>query len=342
MIDSNRINNPPGVDAIDEAEIAQALGKGRPITVQFSRALYTDAILEHINRLCRRFGEQLCVRFYGFYGTSFDAGVVRKIPEVRSLYIDCLDAAHNLEAIHDLQHLRELSLGVYHLAERDILAGGNLANLRKLTLGEIRPGGVNLKPLRHYKSLCDLYISDQSRDIEAIKYLSTLESLSLSSIKKVRLDFINDLPALKSLHLILGGRDNIDEVDGHRIEDLEIVRVRGFGTFAHLPKWTALKRLKIEDQARLESLAFSEAQRDLTDLWLFNCKALASLKGLAGLPKLDSIRLSGTSIDIEALRRDGLPKSLRRLEIYAGSLKKNQQLRQAIRAMGYETAPDWP
>lgn len=336
MIVRGRITNPRSVKAIDETEIAQAIEKGLTITVQFFEPVYTDAMLDHINWLCQRFDERFSVRFFG--GIS-DAALVLRVPDVKSLHLNF--PVKNLRSIHDLEHVRELGLSTYNLDELDILASNNLRDVQTLYLDGPKPNSVNLEPLKHYKALRSLYLSEQTRDVEALRHLVSLETLRLRAIKKTRLDFINGMTALKSLEIGLGGRKNLDEVDGRGIEQLLIGDVQGFEAFNNLPSWTDLKVLNIENQMRLQSLCFGGEQRHLRYMRIANCKNLASLKGLKLLQSLDSLRLALTSVDFEELCKDGFPRSLRELNFYTLRRKEDDARRQAIRQMGYETDPDW-
>lgn len=77
-----------------------------------------------------------------------------------------------------------------------------------------------------------------------------LQFLSLNSISKNSINFINDLEKLKTLKFILGGRENINEIEENKIESLEIVRVRGFSELSNMSKFNQLRNLLIEDQIK--------------------------------------------------------------------------------------------
>ena len=74
-----------------------------------------------MDALCAEWGDRRKVRFYGHYGQVFDASALQALPNIRSLSIDSLERAINLEAIADLEHLERLHLGVFELEDKDIL-----------------------------------------------------------------------------------------------------------------------------------------------------------------------------------------------------------------------------
>ena len=333
LIYSGRIQNPP---RLDEAEVREGLRNARLLTIQFSEAkAYAGDILKDVDHLCRVFDDRLCIRFYGHYGSTFDMRVLRRIPHVKSLLVDCLTQVDNVEVLSELEHLRGLTLGIFALNKPDILASANLTGLRKLIVVDARKNTIDLAPVGDMAGLTDLNVCGHSRNIDAVGRLQNLQSLSLNIGRQVGLEFVNHLKALRHLKLILGGRDNIDELTGEAIETLEIIRVRGFSRFDHLPQWRSLKRLFVEDQIQLPSLRFSVAMEHLEYLRVLNCKTLAALNDLGALPKLCHLRVYGTAVDFDDLCRQGLPKSLRQLAFFTGKTKADKVLEQRILQMGY-------
>ena len=76
------------ISTIEAAEIEAILARGdRPI-IQFSTPGYSPELLRQIDRLCATFGPRLEVRFYGHFGTVFDAACLALLPNVASLAID--------------------------------------------------------------------------------------------------------------------------------------------------------------------------------------------------------------------------------------------------------------
>lgn len=87
MQHQNRIQNPT---TIDFDYIDKEIRSDKHVIVQFSEVLYNDKILSQLNELCKKYNESFGVRFYGHYSGAFDFMVLRKIPNVKCLYTDCL------------------------------------------------------------------------------------------------------------------------------------------------------------------------------------------------------------------------------------------------------------
>ena len=327
-----RINDPK---LIDEAYIESKVNEGIRVIVQFVKPPASDSILERLNTLCRKFGSNFEIRFFGFYGDTFDGRLLRRIPDVKALSVDCLTRAINSSEITNLRSLEELSIGVYELKELEILSSENFFSLKALSVSETRSSALNLNYLRHYRELKSLYICGHTKNIEAIGELSGLEQLGLSSIKKTNLNFVNQLKELKGLTIILGGRDNINEIAENNIENLEIIWVRGFNEFANISRFKSLKKLRIEGQIKLERLEFDNDMPFLNTVSVFNCKSLRTINGLINLSALNDLRLGMIAIDFDEFAAQPMPKSLKKLAIYTGKEKKNRDIRSKLDKMGF-------
>lgn len=123
-----RVQNPGSVDrAVIESEIAA----GNQVILQFEKPCYSVELLGKINNLCGELGKDLEVRFYGH---KFNASVLRFLPDVAALSVDCLIEATNLSALSDLANLRHLALGVYKMDDQGFLKSLQLQNLERLAL----------------------------------------------------------------------------------------------------------------------------------------------------------------------------------------------------------------
>jgi len=220
MQQQNRIDNPTNLD-IDF--IDKEIREGKHLIIQFSEQTYNDEKLSLINKLCEKYDMSFGVRFYGHYSSIFDCKTLLKIPEVKCLYLDCLLNVDNLLTLAYLHKLQRLSLGVYELPETEILNNKNLKHLTELILTETKTKALNLEYLKDYGNLKYLILGGHTKNISSIGNLQRLEYLSLNSIKKTSVEFINKLKQLRTLKFILGGRENIHEIEDNEIEHLEIV-----------------------------------------------------------------------------------------------------------------------
>ncbi len=337
MRPQNRINNP---ETIDRLLIDKELKDGKLVIVQFSDKTYSDKILADLNELCLAYDDNFSVRFYGHYQSSFDCKTLIKLPDIKALWLDCLLQADNLEVLTELKNLRRLSLGVFELKETEIFQANNFQNLKELIIGETRTKALNLKYLENYKDLNYLIICGHTKNIEVVGKLTDLEYLGLNSISKVSLGFVNQLKRLKSLHFVLGGRENLDEIEENEIEILEIIRVRAFNSFKNISNFKKLKSLLIEDQIQLTELNFDKEIPGLKDFKLLNCKTFKSLTGIERLSNLYQLRIYKTDINFDQFINQPFPKSLDILAFYTAKTKVDKEIKERLLKLGYKDGLD--
>jgi protein phosphatase 1 regulatory subunit 7 len=327
-----RIESP---NTVSEQEIQQHIQEGKRVIVQFVSQNYNRQILDRLNNLCAKYDDNFHVRFYGHYGESFDCNVLNNLPNVKALSIDCLIKADNIEAVTKLTNLQRLAIGVFEMKETDILSAENLQHVKELILLDTKTKAFNLEHLVKYQNLSSLVISGHTKNIDAVSTLNRLRTLRLNSILKLPLHFVNALTELKSLSIILGGRDNIHELAENKIEDLELVWIRGLNDLSNIGNFRKLKTLRIEDQIRLSHIDFDRELPELSDLKILNCKTLSLISGLENLPALNQFRVYKTSIDFEQFVQQPLPNSLQVLAFYTTRNKVDAQIKERLKIMGY-------
>jgi protein phosphatase 1 regulatory subunit 7 len=330
----SHIQNPPRVT---ESEVRAIVISGRRPVIQFSSACYSDELLAEINQLCEEFGATLEVRFYGHYGSFFDATTLQKIPQVKSLSIDCLTEIRNESAISDLSHLTELSFGVYQFDCPNFLETLNVTRLTKLSLIENTRRNFDLAPLIKAQNLRTLSIHGHTRHIEVLRTLANLSELDLRSMPKQQsLGFLGSVNGLQSLRLILGGRPTLD-FQHSSLQELDVLRVQGISDIGDLRRFPQLKTLHIEDQLQLRSIDLAGAP--LSKIILANCKNLRKLNGLESLNTIAEIRISQTKINLDEWLDRDWPSSLKVLALYVGNRKWNEAARKHLDQRGFrETA----
>ncbi|MGK5030505.1 hypothetical protein [Janthinobacterium sp. MDT1-19] len=330
-----RIHNPT---SIDTAALCAAIAADGKVIVQFGEHFDAAPLLAELDALAASCGAALGIRFYGYHFTPFDAAILRALPHVANLSLDCHTSAVKLETLGELRHLKRLQLGVYEMLEHDILALENLRALEYLSLGETRKANIDLAPLRHWPQLAQLNTTGHVKNIAAITALPALAQLSLSQVKsKDDVDFIDTMPALKQLRFILGGRTSIAHVAAPLLEDLEVVRVRGLEDLGDIGRFPRLQRLSVEDQIKVQEVRLGENPA-LAWLILRNCKALARLHGVAALPALGNLAVYLTQLDIDALLAGGLPAALKHLTLTTGKRKRDEEIKAQLAALGYVKA----
>lgn len=303
--------------------------------MQYAEPVYTPASLAFLNQQCKELGETLCVRFYGHYRNAFDCAQLRHLDAVRNLYLDCLERVSNFSVLQELQHLSELSIGIFELEDMDFLTWANLHRLANLTLAQTRRKNLDLAPLAGYRHLGKLFVGGHTRNLAAVGQAGALQDLTLNLPASAAIGFLNQLPRLNALRLLLGGRPNLDELHAFTGETLEIVRVRGFGSFANLKKFSNLKHLTIEDQIQLGSLDFGDRLDKLETVKILNCKSLDRLENLSRLKSLHHLRIYQTRIDFDEFVRQDFPASLKILAFYTAKAKVDKVIKDRLAALGY-------
>lgn len=303
------------------------------------KTLKSDVYLARLDELCARYGSALNVRFYGFYSEIFDARILNRLPNIRSLTVNCLSEACHLETIGEIKHLEDLSLGVFDLQQKDILHALPLKSLKTLTLEETNTKALDLAPLAEAHDLRQLRLFGQKKNIEVIGGLAQLEEFVFNPAKGKSLEYLNGMTNLQTLKLILGGCENFNEVKLGKLKDLAVTQVRGLSTLGDLTRFSLLERLLVQDQIQLQSVAFTSQISNLRHIWFNNCKILDALPGLNTLPKLTSLSAYQTALSIDMLT---MPKSLTHAYIHSGRLRTEQAETASIVALGLrdEMHPD--
>lgn len=287
-----------------------------------------------MNAACEMFGTALEVRFYGHYGDRFDAGILTHIPAVAWLSIDSLTEITNAGQIAKLAALKHLSFGVYLFDEPNFLEELDVGRFTQLSLGGTAKQNVNLAPLRRATALKALTLGGFTKNIEVVGSLPKLTQLRLTGISKSQsLRFVGEIPNLRSLYLLLGGRQSIDEIAHHGLEELSIVRVRGLEELGVVGRFPGLRTLVVEDQLQVRSV--DVAGLSLRKLVLVNCKNLAEIQGLEQLRHLVEFRTAQTKLDLESLLEREWPPSMEVVALYAGSRKWNESARAALDKRGF-------
>ncbi|MDQ0112502.1 hypothetical protein [Paenibacillus harenae] len=221
------------------------------------------------------------------------------------------------------------------MEDAEILRAEPLQNLCMLAIFSEKKT-VNLAHLKGYARLHTLIAGGKVKNLDAIGHLAKLEFLSLNSISKTPVHFINKLGRLKTLKFILGGRESIEEIEENGIETLEIVRVRGFSNIQNITKFRKLRKLLIEDQIQLNQINFNQPLKELEEISVLNCKGLISLTGLDQLPSLQLLRIYKTSIDFDSFIIQKLPNSLLTLYFATSKSKVDLEIQKSLFELGLQ------
>ncbi|GLS06016.1 hypothetical protein GCM10007860_31810 [Chitiniphilus shinanonensis] len=340
QIDGGRVTNPKILSPMEVVATCRQRGQ---LVVQFSaRHAYNPATLQALNEACKIAENCLQVRFFGHDGTPFDASVLRHLPDASDVAVDCLSMIVHEEEIGLLPKLKRLRLGVFKLSRPDFLHTIDVGRLEQLSLAENHKRNIDLSPLARCGSLTELFIQGHSKGIEVLAALPCLRKLTLSCYaKKHPLNFIEAIPNLRELTLLLGGRENLNDLSSTTIEMLQIVRVRGLSTLGDLSRLPSLAALSIEDQLQLLKLDLCSAK--LLRLRLRNCKRLAEISGLEAQDRLQELFTYGVALDLNTLRDRDWPLATRSVRLVSGNRKWNEdtKVRLAARGLGEDSSGWW-
>jgi hypothetical protein len=316
--------------------IDRLIAESGEAVIQFSKPLEDPGFLRAVDTLCQKHGDALEVRFYGHYSVAFDASVLRHIPNVRNLSLDCLLRTGPLDALFGLTKLTKLSLGIFELRDPMILTKIGIRHLRDFSIGETKTGKIDLSPLAQCQQLTTLWIEAQPEGMKELQGLAGLKDLTLRRIGKDHsIAFASKVPNLKRLKVILGGRDDIDEIGHDSLEKLEIVWVRGLSRLGNLSRFPSLQKLLIEDQLQLKAIDMATAPAKLRLLTILNCKNLSTVGSLAGLSALEEVVVGRTAVDFDLLAAS-LPKSVRTVRFWEGKKKRDMETRVKLDSLGYQ------
>lgn len=337
-LNPGRLNNPTSIASI---EISGKLTERGKLTIQFDNPdAYPISLLQILNDICRQSTDQLEVRFYGHYKTGFDAAILRELPDVKNLSLDCLLTIRNEDMISNLGNLSKLHFGVFEIDRPEFLNSLDLSALTSIILGENRKRNLNLSPLATCASLEQLTIGGFSDEIDAVAGLPNLKEITLRSFaKRHRIAFLKGVPNLQHLTLILGGRVSIEEFSSESLKELQLIRVQGLTSLGDLSRFSNLRWLWVEDQLKVNSLDLSGTQ--LEHLTLYNCKSLANLSSLESQTRLREFQSSRVLLNSDALRDFRWPISAQTVRIFSGTRKWNETAAASLKARGFGQDAIW-
>lgn len=327
-----RIDNP---SSINPELIEEILFLNKIPTIQFSKETYDQKLLKIINPLCIKYGDKLSIRFYSHGKNGFDCSWLDFLPNVSNLYLDCLQSIKSKLSIEKLNNLKEFGIGVSQIDDTEFLSRLNFDNIERLLISDTQKNNFDLSSLSRCHKLIKLNIVGHTKGIESVGSLSNLRYLTLTSIpKKQKLEFVNSIHNLKRLTILLGGRENIDEINNANIEELEITRVRGLDKLDHIERFLKIEILSVEDQIRLKCIVFKKTVPSLKYLRVINCKELNDIKGINKLQNIKHLRINRTNIDAETFINKKFPPTLKTLAIYS-SAKVDKKIRRILNERGY-------
>ena len=297
----------------DEMLRPSATGRG---IVQFSRILS----VEDFGRLADwlRQCPQMTLRVYGSSEIR-DLEFLRFFPSLRRFDADTL---YELGNANGLRHLPE--------------------DLEALALGATR-GKLDLTILARFRRLEMLYLEGQTKKLDVISGLTSLEKLTLRSITLPDLSLLLPLSRLVSLDLKLGGTRDLSLLPRiGRLRYLELWLIKGLSDISAVAHLSHLRYLFLQALKRVTRLPDLSRAHALRRVHLETMKGLRDLRPLATAPALEELLL----VDMPNLQPEdlrplvGLPR-LKAVTAGLGSDRKNAQARELLALPEVRGTLDW-
>ena len=222
--------------------------------------------------------------------------------------------------------IQNLYVSCRHLQDADLIPLKGLTGLQSLALTSGRStytcpltgeGFINLKGMNSLRNLVILFTMIDDESLAHMKYLTSLESLTLWNNRGISgdgLSYLRNLPSLRSLSFYMvpiedSGLENLKGMHTLKRLSLQYTQVTDDG-LAHLKGLTGLKYLVLPPHTTDAGLAKLSGLSSLEELAISDTKVtddgLVHLKGLSGLK---SLSLSGRNISGQGLRHlHGLPR----------------------------------
>jgi len=281
-------------------EMLQPSPSGRGV-VQFRKRL-TDDDFRQVGEWFRPYPE-MRLRAYGSYDHSItDLEFLRFFPTLRRFGADAL--FDSLQSLDGLRHLP--------------------ADLEELAIGETR-AKLDLGILSRFGDLKRLFLEGQTRHLEVISSLTSLDDLTLRSITMPDLSLLLPLVRLRSLDLKLGGTHDLRLLPRvGALWYLELWMIRGLTDVSAIGGIPSLRSLFLQALRQVTALPDMSQATALRQVCLETMKGLRDLRPLATAPALEAVEL----IDMRHLQPEdlaplaGLPH-LKAVTPGLGSRRKN-------------------
>jgi hypothetical protein len=250
------------------------------------------------------------LRAYGAYdGSIVDLEFLRFFPEISDFSADALWLS--LRTLDGLRHLRD--------------------DLTDLTIGATKTR-LDLHALSRFRTLRSLYLEGQTKNIDVLATVTTIEELTLRSITLPNLDLLAPLSALRSLDIKLGGTRNLAGLAAlEQLCHLELWMIKGLHDVRGIAALASLRYLFMESLRQVTELPNLQRCVDLVRIHLQNMKGISDLSPLATAPNLrDIVLVDMGHLELSSLRSIKNHPTLRGVSAGLGSIRKNKQADQLL------------
>jgi hypothetical protein len=251
------------------------------------------------------------LRAYGGYdGSISDLEFLRFFPRVRRFHVTSL-RYQDFISIDGLRFLPD--------------------DLEELAIGQTQRR-LSLEPLARFQSLRTLYLEAQTKQIEVISGLPSLEDVTLRSITLPDLSLLAPLRRLRSLDIKLGGTQDLAVLPQlESLAYLELWGIRGLEDISPIATLGALQYLFLQDLARVDRLPNMTRMSSLRRVHIENLKNLTDLSPLLTAPALEElVMVNARHLTPEHFARLTSHPTLTSAQIGLGSKRKNDLVARLI------------
>jgi hypothetical protein len=275
------------------------------------------------------------LRVYGFYSSTCDLAFAKKLTNVRRFSADCLMHAVGVEHLSALEHVEELSVGIFSLTSFDFLSALP-SGIKSLFLGATKSKKPHLDVLKRFLTLRKLYIEGQQNGIEVLGELRELEDVTLRSISTRGIEYISRLPRLWSLDVKLGGIHDLSAIScKESIKYLELWLIRGLSDISVVSSLTGLQYLFLQALRNVTSIPDLSQLTKLRRLYLENMKGLKDVSAIRSAPALEQfIHVAAQNMRPEQYTDLMKKPSVREMLVGFGSKRKNREFEQLMTESG--------
>ena len=286
--------------------------------------------------------KDITLRVYGSYLQECNLKFTSKLTNVERFSADCLRNVTEVESISYMKNLKQLSIQIYDLESFNFLDSIN-ENLEYLFLGATLSKKPNLTYLKRFKSLKNLYLEGQSKNIDVLLELENIEEITLRSISTSDLSYLTNMKKLWSLDIKLGGIKDFTAIKGmEHIKYLELWQVRGLNDIGFISELEGLQYLFLQSLPQVQELPSFENLKNLRRILIENMKGIKDFSRLKEAVTLEEFIISNAlSTDPEELRVLLSLPNLKRAGCGFGSDKKNKYFKEMLKPNNIENNIDF-
>jgi hypothetical protein len=213
------------------------------------------------------------------------------VKNVRRFSVDGLKQAKGVEFLSNLKKLESLTVEIYDLDSFDFLSDLP-SGIKQIILGKTKSKKPDLKPLGRFRSLEQLHLEGQQKNIEVLSELKELRELTLRSVSTAGLEFLRPLKRLWSLDIKLGGIANLAALQGiENIKYLELWQVTGLSDLTPISHLYGLQYLFLQSLRNVKVMPSLSRLRFLRRIYLEAMKGLMDLQPVAEAPALEDLKV---------------------------------------------------